>query len=56
MKPSAPCIWIEIAFVSTVDEKRRGLGDISSTERNSSRATPWRRTSERTLTSDTKVH
>jgi len=32
-KPSAVCIWIEIALVSSVDENSRGLGDMPSTAR-----------------------
>ncbi len=27
LKPSAECIWMEAAFVSSVDENRRGLGE-----------------------------
>ena len=31
VKPRALCIWIEIPFVSSVDEKTRGLVDMCST-------------------------
>ena len=42
MKPSAVCMRMEGAFVSSVEEKRRGLSETASTDWKNSRAIPLR--------------
>ena len=43
-------------FVSSTDEKMRGVGETASTDRISSRAMPRRRYRSCTTTSETNVH
>ncbi len=56
VKPSAVCMRIEATLVSSVDEKRRGVGETTSTDLKNSRAMLFRRKSSRTTTRLTKVH
>ncbi len=55
-KPSAVCMRIDGTFVSSVEEKRRGVGETASTDLKNSRAMPLRRKSSRTTTRLTNVH
>ena len=56
VKPRAVCILIDTPLVSSVDEKSRGVGEITSTDLKNSRAMPLRRYSSCTTTRVTKVH
>ena len=47
---------IDATLVSSVDEKRRGVGETTSTDLKNSRAMLLRRKSSRTTTRLTKVH